>query len=108
MLTIVDHLVLRNLVLVALEDSLQRVGHPVDNALTAGVELRQLVGLLDESIEGADFEGGYGVGGGGSIFGANGGGQSLHGFVVVAGVEGPQGEGEEDIAGHVALLYLMS
>lgn len=72
MLTIVDHLVLRNLILVALEDSLQRVGHPVNDALAAGVELRQLVGLLDEGVEGADFESGYGVGGGSSIFGADG------------------------------------
>lgn len=100
MLTIIHHLVLSNLVLVALENRLQRVGHPSDNALTAGVKLGQLVGLLDKGIEGSDFEGGYGVGGGRAILGTDGRGQGLHGFVLIAAVEGPQGEGEEDVAGH--------
>lgn len=38
-LTIVDHLVLRNLILIAFQDSLEGVGHPLHNTLTAGMEL---------------------------------------------------------------------
>lgn len=39
-LTIVDHLVLRNLILVAFQDSLQRVCHSLDNTLATGMKLR--------------------------------------------------------------------
>jgi hypothetical protein len=61
--TIVDRLLLLHLLFIAIQDRAQAVADLVHDALTRGIELGEVVGLLHQRIEGPDLEVGYRKGG---------------------------------------------
>lgn len=54
---VVDVLLVGNLVLVTLEDVLQRVGNLLDDTLASLFQLLQVVGLLHQGVQSANLEG---------------------------------------------------
>ena len=54
--TVVHYLLVRNLLLVAVQQVPERVGHLGDDGLAARAQLREVVCILDQRVEGADLE----------------------------------------------------
>lgn len=54
---VVDVLLVGDLVLVALKDVLQRVGHLLNDTLASLLQLLQIVGLLHQGVQSANLEG---------------------------------------------------
>lgn len=97
--TVVDGLLLGDLLLVAVEDAAQRVSNLVHNLLAGRVELGEVVGLLHEGIEGADLEVGQAEGIGGADVVGDGGAQRGEGLFTVVGRRYRRGQRHQQVFG---------
>lgn len=97
--TVIDHLLLGDLVVVIVEERAQRVADLGHEALARSLQLAQVVSLLDQSIEGSYLEVGHGEGQNGAIIGADGGLEGVERFGLVAGIECLKGQRDEAILG---------
>lgn len=95
--TVVDHLVLCDSVFVAVEDCPEGIGNLGDDDLARGLELGQVIGLLNQRIQGSNLEVGDVKGDDVAVVWGNGAAQGIEGAALVVGVEAAQGQREEGV-----------
>lgn len=95
--TVINNLHLLNLRLIPIENILQRISNLSNDTLARALELRQLVRLLDEGIEGPDLEFRDREGGGRPAVWGDDGGDGVQGVVAVVRRDDGGGEGEEEV-----------
>lgn len=95
--TIIDSLLLLDFILITVENASQRVANLAYDSFTCVAQLREVVCLLYECVQGADLEFRNGERDGCAIVGRHGASQGSEGFVLVARLRYGGRQGHEEV-----------